>query len=552
MIKNPILPGFNPDPSILRVGGDYYIATSTFEWFPGVQIHHSRDLVHWRLLTRPLDRVSQLDMRGIGDSHGIWAPCLSHDGERFHLIYTIVRQHGHFKDVPNFLVTAESIEGPWSEPVFLNASGFDPSMFHDDDGRKWLANMVWDHRGHAHPFAGILLQEYDPESQRLVGPVTNIFKGTKRRLVEGPHLYKHGGWYHLMTAEGGTQHKHAVTMARSRRIDGPYELSPHTPTLTSDGHQKLTLRKAGHASLVETQNGEWYLAHLCGRPVPPSGRCILGRETAIQRVTWDDDGWLCLADGGFIPSVEVEAPDLPAHPFPEAPARDDFDSEELGIDFQTLRAPLDDGMWSLAERPGHLRLRGGESLTSRYYQSHIARRVQHRCCTASTCVEFEPQHFQHAAGLTAYYDTSCFYFLGVTHHERVGRCLTLYGMDTSNFVDFLDAPIPLPDDVSCHLRLELRYGDLQFSYSLDGQNWISAGPVLDASILSDEYGHDLGFTGAFVGMSVHDYAGTRLAADYDYFEYRSAESTDDVDRSLQEIQITATVVLPERDRPVRT
>lgn len=523
MLTNPVLPGFNPDPSILRVGDDYYIATSTFEWFPGVQIHHSRDLIHWRLLTRPLHRVSQLDMRGIDDSRGVWAPCLSHDGQRFHLIYTNMRQHGQFKDSPNFVVTAEKIDGPWSEPIFLNASGFDPSLFHDLDGRKWLLNMLWDPRAKNHPFAGILLQEYDPEQQKLVGPVKNIFRGTERKLVEGPHLYRRDGWYHLMTAEGGTQHEHAVTMARSKNIDGPFELSPHTPTLTSEGRDDLVLRKAGHASLVETQNGQWYLAHLCGRPVPPSGRCILGRETAIQKMAWDDDGWLTLADGGTAPSVEVEAPDLPRHPFPEPPARDDFDGDELRIDYQTPRVPLNPESYSLSERPDHLRLRGGESLVSRYSPSHLARRVQHLGCDVSLCVDFDPQHFQQAAGLTAYYDTTCFYFLGVTHDENLGRCLTLYGMDAGEFKDYLDEPIPVPSDGPCHLRLQIRLGDLQFSRSADGTRWSDVGPKLDASILSDEYGLDLSFTGAFVGLCVQDFAGTKRAADFDYFEYQPVE-----------------------------
>ena len=147
MIRNPILPGFNPDPSICRVGDDYYIATSTFEWYPGVQIHHSRDLVNWRLVTRPLDRAAQLDMRGNPDSGGVWAPCLSHADGRFWLVYTDVKRlDGNFKDAHNYIVTAPAIEGPWSDPTYVNSSGFDPSLFHDDDGRKWFVNMVWDHR----------------------------------------------------------------------------------------------------------------------------------------------------------------------------------------------------------------------------------------------------------------------------------------------------------------------------------------------------------------------------------------------------------------------
>src|SRR5690606_29463494 len=201
MIKNPILPGFNPDPSILRVGDDYYIATSTFEWYPGVQISHSKDLLNWRIVARPLNRYSQLDLRGRPNSGGVWAPCLSWSDGLFYLIYTDTREWtASFKDVRNFLVTAPDIEGPWSEPGYLNSSGFDPSLFHDDDGRKWFLNMIWDHRPQHQSFGGIVLQEYDPVSQTLTGPVENIFLGSDLGLVEAPHLYKVDGWYYLLTA----------------------------------------------------------------------------------------------------------------------------------------------------------------------------------------------------------------------------------------------------------------------------------------------------------------------------------------------------------------
>lgn len=176
MIENPILSGFNPDPSIVRVGEDYYIATSTFEWFPGVQIHHSRDLKHWRLLTHVLTEESQLNMVGDPDSCGIWAPCLTYDNGLFYLIYTDVKSRlGVFKDTHNYLVTAKSIEGPWSSPVYLNSSGFDPSLFHDEDGRKWLVNMLWDHRAKHNSFGGIVLQEYSIQQRKLIGERKNIF-----------------------------------------------------------------------------------------------------------------------------------------------------------------------------------------------------------------------------------------------------------------------------------------------------------------------------------------------------------------------------------------
>ena len=163
MITNPILPGFNPDPSIVRVGDDYYIATSTFEWYPGVQIHHSKDLKNWRLVSRPLNRAGLLDMRGNPDSGGIWAPCLSYSDGLYWLIYTDVKRlDGNFKDAHNYLTTCETIDGEWSDPVYMNSSGFDPSLFHDDDGRKWFVNMVWDHRHLHNRFGGIYLQEYSP------------------------------------------------------------------------------------------------------------------------------------------------------------------------------------------------------------------------------------------------------------------------------------------------------------------------------------------------------------------------------------------------------
>ncbi|WP_332687269.1 family 43 glycosylhydrolase, partial [Devosia sp.] len=182
-LTNPILPGFNPDPSILRVGDDYYIATSTFEWFPGVQIHHSKDLANWELVTRPLTRKAQLDMRGDPDSCGVWAPCLTHDGEKFWLVYTDVkRKDGSFKDAHNYIIWADRIEGPWSDPVYTNSSGFDPSLFHDDDGRKWFVNMLWDHRRRPLLFAGIALQEFDPKAGKLVGPIKNIYQGTDLEL----------------------------------------------------------------------------------------------------------------------------------------------------------------------------------------------------------------------------------------------------------------------------------------------------------------------------------------------------------------------------------
>ncbi|GGJ39829.1 glycosyl hydrolase [Deinococcus roseus] len=521
--------GFNPDPSILRVGEDFYLATSTFEWFPGVQIHHSRDLVNWKLLTRPLNRTSQLDMLGNPDSGGIWAPCLTHDGERFYLIYTDVKHWGNlrepFKDTHNYLVTAENIEGPWSEPIYLNSSGFDPSLFHDDDGRKWLVNMLWDWRKGKNPFAGTVLQEYDAVQQKLVGPIKKIFSGSSIGLTEGPHIYKRGDFYHLMVAEGGTSYDHAVTVARSRTLDGPYELDPQTPLLTSRNHPELPIQKAGHASLTDTPSGEWYLAHLCGRPLETGtlGHCLLGRETSLQKVEWTEEGWLRLVSGKNTPEQDVPAPQLPAHPWPKEPELDGFDSPTLNLHFQSLRIPVTEHWLSLSERPGFLRLKGQESLLSRHRQSLIARRLQAFRAEAETCVEFSPESFQQMAGLVAFYDVRHWVYLRVSFSEENGRNLQLLQCDAGKY-DEPTTEIPLdPHQQKVWMRVTFQHDTFHFSYALDGQNWTRLGPDFQSSKLSDDYVNGLAFTGAFVGMCVQDLGGTRKAADFDFFRYTELE-----------------------------
>jgi xylan 1,4-beta-xylosidase len=527
-IQNPILRGFNPDPSITRAGDDYYIATSTFEWYPGVQIHHSRDLVNWQLITRPLDRASQLDMTGNPNSGGIWAPCLTYADGLFWLVYTDVKHHtGVFKATHNYLVTASSIDGPWSEPVYLNSSGFDPSLFHDSDGRKWIVNMDWDWRYDRNRFAGILLQEYDHDKAALTGPIERIFRGTGIGLTEGPHLYRHGEYYYLLTAEGGTGHNHAVTIARSSRIDGPYEVDPDNPMLTSVGNES-PLRKAGHADIVETPDG-WFMVHLCSRPIGhgvrdvKEGWSILGRETAIQRVVWTGDGWLRLADGGNEPRVTVTAPRIDDADTPgteKRPHVDEFDTPALGIDWQWLRTPDTDSLFSLTDRPGCLRLYGGEPPVSVFRQSLVARRQQAFRCSAETVVEIQPDDYKHMAGLICYYNTLKFHYLYVTADDDGARHLgimTAFGGKESFPVG--GAEVVLPREGVLHLRVRLDYEKLQFSWSPDGETYSDVGPVLDSTILSDEERPGAGFTGAFIGLCCQDLSGRRRHADFHRFEY---------------------------------
>ncbi len=517
---NPVLAGFNPDPSIVRVDDDYYIATSTFEWFPGVQISHSRDLINWRVAAHPLTHYSQLDMRGCPNSGGVWAPCLTYADGLFYLIYTNARRWaGSFKDAHNYLVTAPSVEGPWSEPVYLNSSGFDPSLFHDDDGRKWLLNMVWDHRPGYPQFGGILSQEYDPAQRQLIGPVTNMFAGSPLGLVEGPHLYKRDGYYYLLTAEGGTFLTHAATVARARKLTGPYEIMPGNPLISSAHNGRLRLQSSGHGSFVENADGSWLLAHLCRRP--RDGRSILGRETALQPIEWRD-GWPCLASGGQEPLDEVKVPDLPASPWPQQPARDDFDQPEPDIVWQSPRVAFAD-IASLTARRGFLRLYGRESIVSLFEQALVARRQQAFHIEASTCLQFEPQHFQQMAGLVAFYNTDAFYYLFVTHVPHAKKCLGLMRCEKGSVSYLIEKEYPLDDWETVFLKLTIKDDRIRFFYSPDGEHWTAAGWEYDASILSDEQAVPCGFTGNFLGMACQDIAGTRLHADFDWFEYRELE-----------------------------
>lgn len=538
MIRNPILPGFNPDPSIVRVGDDYYIATSTFEWFPGVQIHHSRDLVHWRLLTRPLTRASQLNLIGDPDSCGVWAPCLTYADGLFWLIYTDVKRYGRttvggaagasLRDFHNCLVTCPTIDGAWSDPVYLNSSGFDPSLFHDSDGKKYLLNQLWDFRPGKNRFNGIVLQEYSVADRRLIGRRENIFAGTALGLTEAPHLYRRHGYYYLLTAEGGTAWGHAVTMARSRSLAGPYELHPDGPILTSRHRPDVELQRAGHADLVDTPHGETYLVFLCGRPLRNRGRCTLGRETAIQPMTWGADGWLRTTDGQGLAQTTAPAPlGLAPHPFPALPVREHFADTpaKLPLAFQWLRSPYPDELFSLTARPGHLRLYGRESIGSPFRQSLVARRQQAHCYSAATAIEFEPEHYQQTAGLVCYYNSAKFHYLYVSHDETLGKHLRVMScVPDSPQTDSFTPPIALPPGTRLELRVEVDHERLLFAFRVEGRDpaWQWLPQVFDASILSDEATAPgaPNFTGAFVGVACQDTAGTARPADFDWFEYR--------------------------------
>ncbi|WP_300771893.1 glycoside hydrolase family 43 protein [uncultured Acetatifactor sp.] len=606
MIHNPILRGFHPDPSIIRAGTDYYIATSTFEWWPGVRIHHSRDLVHWSLIGYPLTRMSQMDLRGVGPSQGIWAPCLTYDNGVFYLVYTIVKAfYCNMYDTENYLVTAEDIHGPWSEPVALNNFGFDPSLFHDDDGRKYMVSMVTDHRVPKKYAGRLVLQEFDAAGRRMVGPVRDIYRADGI-FLEGPHIFKRDGWYYLFSADTGTGEAHGQTIQRARDIWGPYEMYRPADAcrqegeaysiLTSRHHGDILLQKAGHCDLVETPEGEWYMVHLCGRASEDRNpddaerfagarRYMLGRETAIQKVRWTEDGWLELAEGGNVPLEEAEEPrggnvlleeaEEPCHgnvpgkkaelsccgdvpkdtedaldskPLSREAAggqdygaadkvadramradsqqagfiRDDFDAPALHLDYQSLRIPMDEHYISLSERPGWLRMYGRSGLASRFSQTLIARRVTEYHMDAACCAAFEPEVFKQMAGLILMYDTDNYLYLHISHDEDVGKCITLLKAENKKY-EYLTDYIPIERNRDIELKLSLRGTRVQFSYGFRGEAAREIGPCINGSFLSDEACTEGWFTGAMVGICCQDLTGFGKYADFDWFEVQASQ-----------------------------
>lgn len=581
-IINPVLPGFNPDPSICRRGEEIFIATSTFEWYPGVQIHRSTNLQDWSLVARPLDRASQLDMRGNPDNCGVWAPSLSwHDG-LFWLIYTDVKRFdGNYKDAHNYLVTAPEIDGPWSDPIYMNSSGFDPSLFHDEDGRKWFVNMQWDFRGSlperdppAGFFGGILLQEYDHKQKKLTGSATKIFTRSGIGMTEAPHLYRRNGYYHLILAEGGTGYEHAVTHARSRNIEGPYELHPDVIVLSTRGNPDAPLQRVGHGQYIELDNGEVWHTFLCSRPLPGTRRSVMGRETGITRCEWRDD-WLYHADAGRAPAVEIssslgvteadtrvetagvgdllkkfgktvinklnpQAADSSGTTIPNdlSKSRVDleiasytFDSLQLPADFQWLRTPEPERLFTLSDKPGVLRLIGRESIGSWFEQSLVARRQTAWSYSAETTLEFSPTSFQTQAGLVCYYNRTQFYYMSVTVNDEGQRVICL--QFCSNWPDGnLQLPLgdgqTIDDHALLRLGVDINKGVGQFRFALgdnddstDAKPWELVGPEFDASLLSDEgaRGEHGSFTGAFVGMAAQDVSGLATTADFHNFHY---------------------------------
>lgn len=378
--RNPVLPGFHPDPSVCRVGRDFYLVTSSFEYFPGVPIFHSRDLVHWRQLGHCLTRPSQLPLSSAKASGGIWAPTLRYHEGRFYLTTTNVSSNG------NFIVSAPRPEGPWSEPLWIAQAGIDPSLFFDADGSVLYTTS----------HQGAFQSRIDLESGKLLSEPKVVWAGTGGQYPEGPHLYCRDGWYYLLMSEGGTEYGHMITMARSRSAWGPFEPCARNPLLTHRSYLS-PLQGLGHADLVDSEAGAWFAVALGFRPngYPPCYH--LGRETFLSPVAWASDGFPIFANQGRLALEEETA--LPLQPVPPLPARDDFDDAALAPHWNYLRNP-DPKLFSLTERPGHLRLRGSaDGLDDVASPAWLGRRQCHFAVKVSTKLAFSPTSEREEAGL---------------------------------------------------------------------------------------------------------------------------------------------------------
>ncbi|KAF1295208.1 beta-xylosidase [Enterococcus sp. JM4C] len=533
MIINPILKGFNPDPSICKKGDTYYIAVSTFEWFPGVRVYKSNNLKDWTFAATVLTRTNQLDMYGVPDSGGVWAPSLTYHDDKFWLIYSNMKEHRAFKDVHNYLVTCDEIDGDWSDPVFLNSSGFDPSLFHNEDGKKYMLNLIYDYRNYNPWYGGIAIQEYSVTEQKLMGEKQIIFTGTDLGKTEGPNLFYKDGYYYLVTAEGGTKYEHAVTLARATSIYGPYEVHPENPILSTWSDPRNHIQKAGHADFIQTDSGEWYMTYLMARPIKRKGKsileergfCPLGRETSLAKIYWEND-WPYV-QGGRIAQIEVPAPKISTTEGLEPTIWDgNFSVSELPSEFQTLRVPFNETMGTLSQRPGYLRLIGGESLYSVFQQSLVARRFESLNFTVVTQVEFEPDNFQQMAGITCFYNTKNWISLYISHDDVLGRVIDIMQCEGQ----VMDWPlkknkIPL-DDGPIYMKVVVTPDKLSFYFSQDNQDWIKINKEVDTYKLSDDYiakpftgSVGSAFTGSFIGLHCNDLSGGRKSADFKFFNY---------------------------------
>ncbi len=487
---NPIIPGFYSDPSVCRVGDDYYLITSTFEYFPGVPIFHSKDLVNWEQIGHCIHRKEQIP-KGIN----IFAATLRYHDGTFYMITTNITGGG------NFYVTAKDPAGPWSDPIWIEVGGIDPDLFFDDDGKVYVISS---------PF---VLYEIDIETGELLTPGLKVWNGTGGRWAEGPHIYKKDGFYYLMAAEGGTEEAHSETIARSHSIWGPYTENPANPILAhaNAAGQGNPIQGVGHADIIQAHDDSWWIVFHGYRTVSDKVHHILGRETCLAPVSWPKNGWP-VVNGNGVATVDMTCPTLPLKPFPEKPSRIDFDELTLGLDWNYVQYPVSD-YYSLTDRKGFLRLKGAaQTVTNNKPFTFVGRRLKDFYFTVTTNLEFDPRNENEEAGMILLNNGSHFDFLINKKDEKRVLVIKLqFGQTTyrSEEIELLPGPV--------NLRLTGKKSTFTFSYAQGDEDYTEIETVDSKFLATETVGW---FTGVYVGLyATGNGKECKSNADYDWFEY---------------------------------
>lgn len=495
--KNPILSGFYPDPSICRVEDTYYMVNSSFEWFPGLPIHKSKDLVNWEKIGHGLHRVDQIVYKdSLKNSNGIFAPSIRYYNGTFYIITTMVGQKG------NFIITAKDPAGPWSDPMWIkDAPGIDPSLFWDDDGRCYYtgAGIVDGTQGEWPGKNGVWLQEIDPDNGVLIGEKKQLTYGhaSNARWAEGPHLFKIDGEYMLLIGEGGTSEFHAITVFNSKKLWGPYIPNHANPVLT---HRHLAytypIIQTGHADLVQTQNGDWWSVMLAKRPV--NGYSILARETFLAKVefTKQESGITPVFNPGLgLLKEEQERPNLPWTPVSEIPEMDDFNSDNISLEWNCLRTPAE--LWFKQQKGNMLLNMRPQTINEWVNPSYLAKRVKGHYFEASTKMEFASKKENEKAGLVLYRKSSIHYQLLKQKNEVVLLKTIAPKVNAEKGHTEEVARMPFKGN---QIVLKLKGEGLKasFYFGKTESELIQIGEVQDLSNFGDEIAW--GFNGTYVGI----------------------------------------------------
>ena len=499
--QNPVITGMNPDPSICRVGEDYYLVTSTFEYFPGVPVYHSKDLVNWKQIGHALDSKTNCPLEGAGSSGGNYAPAIRYNNGTFYVTCT---NYGGRGSQGAFYVTATNPAGPWSDPVWVGNWNVDPSILFANDSMYWVSP---DNKG------SFMVGTFDPIKKEFSTTLRLIASGLGGSSPEGPHLYKIGDYYYLMSAEGGTGYEHREVIQRSQSPYGPFEPSPYNPVISNRNHPESPFHAIGHADLVQIQDGSWWLVCLGIRP--KGGKYHhLGRETFLAPVRWTDDGWPIAGDNGRM-TEEFIAPRLPEHKWGKDPVRDDFDSPRLSMKWNFLRNPYD-ADWSLTEKPGYLRLNGSKiGLADKDSPAFVGRRQSHFNMAASTKLSYTPMTENEEAGLVVRGNDANHFSLLIT--LRDGKRVAL-------FRKFLQEKIigeeikEIPDD-DVVLKIIATETEYRFWVQPKGKKALLLGTAAATDLSTEMIG---GFTGVFLGMYASGNGEENThPADFDWFEYET-------------------------------